>query len=337
MFMMKRLCLALVMICIVLPVFAEEFLSFGFGTAGFLGFSEPCLIYPDVRFLFGFDHFSTLSEQWSLLVSCAGNAFLRPTDQFIHYLYSGLFVGSFREGDFFLKASLTAKGEQYFANEIGVPDILYNSVELHVSYDIDDLTLFFKPAIVYDVEDFLEDNVLISGELGATFLLGERLITTGKVNGGMALVPLNHTAYSCGAEADFSYYPDIPLIASVSLGARLFDSDYMETVNTVDVQRLDHVRFFVTPDVTFSFSDAVTLKAILPLKLTYKAMNAIRNGGFTGEREWVFIASPEMELSVTVAKQHKIICTAKGEPLVSNSDYYEKGYVELSVNYQLDF
>jgi hypothetical protein len=318
-----------------LPVFSDS--SISLGSAGDLELSDPYPFYPDLRLLFGTDLFSPLSKEWSLFFSGGVNGFFRPTDLTLRYLYSVALAASFRDGDFFFKSSFTAKGEQFYAPTPALPDVFQNNLELRFSYDVGDVTIFFNPVLSYTKEELLEDNILLSGEIGATFLVSERFIATGKIKGLMTAIPLHYSEYSGVLEFDFSYYPDNPLILNFSLGTSINSSNYSEIVNGVSVKRWDDTQFFISGDISASLSETLLLKVFIPVKLSLKSMQSVRAGVLSGEPEWTLVIAPEIELSLILMKHHTLVFVVKGEPFFSNSDYYENGYIEFSLSYQIDF
>lgn len=315
--------------------FGDGYLSFA--TSGVLELTDPYPFLPDVRLSQGFNVFSPLSDEWSLFFSGDASEFFRPVGRELRFVYAADFAVSFRSGDFFFKAGLQSSGGQCYAEAPSIPDVFDNTLALQFSYDIGDTTLFFNPAISYKKEDLREDNVDLSGELGLTFLFAERLVATAKAGGSLTVVPLHNTTCSGLCAFDFSWYPDAPVVIVFSLGARLTDSDYSEPAAGDTVEPYDCAAFSFSAGITLSLSDGVLLEGLLPVDFNLKKMNAIRNGAFIGEPEWTLEFAPRIALSFVLTKGNTLGITLAGRPFLSNSDYHDVGFAELTISYQFDF
>ncbi len=261
--------------------------------------------------------------------------FWRPLDQRCRYLYAAAYDFSWRSGDVFLKTGLKAKGEQLYSPGLTLPDRFENVFEFHLAADIGETTVFITPQLCYNQEDLLGDNVVLRGETGLSFLLSQRSVAAVKLKGSYTLVPLHHRTASYGAEAGFSLYPDAPWFLTLTLGTLVQESDYTELVAGAPVSRLNHCQAYLTAELAASLSETLILKVLLPARMSFKSMPAVRDGAFTGDREWTLALGPEVELSVTLAPRHTLIFLLKAEPFFSNSDYYDIGYGECAVRYQI--
>jgi len=319
----KNLAIAILLLSVCAACFGDGYLYLG--GAGAAIFDDPVAFAPDFRFSAGLDLYAPLSDVWSTFFSASLFHFFRPVDKQLRYLYSSAWDFSARDGDWFFKAGLSAKGERLYASWYGAPDRFENALRLQLSYDVGETTIFVSPEVSYSGEDLVGDNVLFLGEAGITFPLSERLVVTGKLKGRLTLVPIHDAVTNGGLELSLSHYPDAPFLYTLTLGALLQTSDYTEIVNTVAVKRLDYFQVSLTADATASLSDALLLKILLPLKFSVKDTEAVRGGSFSGEPEWTLALAPEIELTVSLSGNHNVVFAFKAEPFFSNSDYYDEG------------
>jgi hypothetical protein len=313
--------------------FANGFLALG--GAGDLIFDDPAWFAPDIRLQAGVNLYAPLSDAWSTFFSASFFHFFRPVDAQFRYLYSADWNVSFRSGDLFFKTGLSAKGEQLFAPAYAWPDRFENVLQVHLACDIGEATVFLTPELCYNREDLVADNVLLRGEGGLTFPLGERAVATAKLKGRLTLVPLHYSITNGAVELGLSHYPDLPFFYTLTLGALLQSSDYEETAAGVNMKRLDYFQLSLNFEGTAALSDRLLLKICLPVKLSFKNMGAIRDGYFNGESEWTLALAPEAELSIALAGTQNLVIGLKAEPFFSNSDYYDLGYAECSLAYKL--
>ena len=334
--MMKTLLGLVLFLTLFIPaVRGEGFVSLG-GAADLI-MEDPPPLAPDVRVQSGLDHYAPLSPEWSVFVSGALFGFWRPVDMRLRYLYNAAWNFSYRGGDFFFKTGLKAKGEQLYTAGIGWPDTFENVLDLYLAWDAGSTTFFIAPQLCYNREELIEDNVLVRGEAGLSFLPGERSVATLKLTGSFTLVPLHAATYRYGVEGGLLLYPDAPWFLSLSLGALIQDSDYTELVAGQETPRLDFFQLYASVTLSASLSDTVTLKVQLPARMSFKTMLFVVDGAFGGDHEWTLTLGPEAELSVTLAEHHELVFLLKAEPFFSNSDYYDAGYGEAAIRYQVNF
>lgn len=238
---------------------------------------------------------------------------------------------SWRAGPLFamLGASATAEGDA-----TGSLPSFEAATDVEVSLDLSHLTLSFIPAVRVRAGD--EQGLGVDGVLSSILAAGDAAVARIRIQGGLEWPVDGLPEWIAGAGLGVSWYPGMPLVASIDAAAlrRVSSNSSVETIDGVPItvpNADSYMELSVLPEISAQLGRSLTLGLSAPIALRLMDHGAVVAGVLIAEPEWLLTCGPMVSLRLEASPSVSLKATLGGDLAFSNSSFREKRVAYLTL------
>jgi hypothetical protein len=238
---------------------------------------------------------------------------------------------SWRAGQFFamLGASATAEGDA-----TGSLPSLEAATDIEISLDLSRLTLSFIPTMRVRAGD--EQGLGVDGVLSSILAAGDAAVVRARIQGGLEWPEAGLPEWFAGAGLGASWYPGMPIVASIDAAAlrRVSSNSTVVTIDgaPVTVPNADsYLELSVLPEISAQLGRSLTLGLSVPTVLRLMDHGAVEGGVLIAQPEWLLTCGPTATLRLEASPSVSLKATLGGDLAFSNSSFREKRVAYLTL------
>jgi hypothetical protein len=291
-------------------------------------------VVPHSDILLGTDTFLPITDDVSLFLAAGGYFDYRYVVDSFRYVYDITLDLSCWMESVRIKPSIKAKGEQYYGDELSLPDEFSNAFDILFSFDFDRTTLSFSPGF-----EWKKNQYEAVGAAELTLALCDGFVLSGGVKAEKSIPGSLNDDLAVITSAKCSLYSEVPFTISAGVAHTFSESTYVYVPDsaTSGIGALDYNEFSFTLDASTALAEFATLTLSTPVALRLKMHDAFSGVSYTDENEWLTVFDTKAVITFYAGEMHRFILSATGEWILSNSPYQRDHSFTVSIAYEFFF